>query len=115
MEFMDIVKNRYAVRQYDDRKVPEETIRQLLEMIRYAASAINLQPWKIKVISDQATKEALSSATPDFNQPQIRTCSHLLVLCADTDYPAIIDRYDKALISRGAPSRCARSVSRPGL
>ncbi len=108
---MEIVKNRYAVREYDDRKVPEETVRQLLDMIRYAPSAINLQPWKIKVVSDRATQEALCSATPAFNQPQVRTCSHLLVLCADTDYPAIIDRYDKALIAREVPAEMRSFVT----
>lgn len=102
VEFIDIVRKRYAVRQYKDEKVPEETIRQLLDIIRYSPSAINLQPWKIKVVSDQATKDALFPAT--FNQQQVRSCSHLLVLCADTDYPALIDRYDKALAASGAPA-----------
>jgi len=108
VEFIDIVKNRHSVRRYEDRKVPEETIRQLLEMIRYSASAINLQPWKIKVVSDPATKEALFPAT--FNQQQVLSCSHLLVLCADTDYPAIIDRYDKALAASDAPAEMRSAI-----
>ncbi|MGZ7117813.1 MAG: nitroreductase family protein, partial [Methanobacterium sp.] len=41
------------------------------------------QPWKIKIISDESIKEKLSPATMD--QPQIESCSHLLVFCADTD------------------------------
>jgi nitroreductase len=70
---MDIVKNRYAVRQYQPKAVPEETIRELLEMVRYSVSAINLQPWKIRVVSGQETKDSLFSAT--FGQNQVRTCS----------------------------------------
>ncbi len=101
MEFKDIVKNRYAVRQYQPKAVPEETIHELLEMISYSASAINLQPWKIKVVSDPATKEQLLPVS--FNQPQITGCSHLLVLCADTDYPAIIAKLDAAIAATGAP------------
>ena len=85
MEFMDIVKNRGSIRQYEDRKVPEETIRELLEMTTYAASAINLQPWRIKVVSDQETKDKLFPVS--FNQNQVRACSHIFVFCADTDYP----------------------------
>jgi nitroreductase / dihydropteridine reductase len=101
VEFKDIVKNRCAVRQYEPKVVPEETIRELLEMICYSASAINLQPWKIKVVADQATKEKLFPVS--FNQPQITGCSHLLVLCADTDYPAIIAKLDAAIAAIGAP------------
>ena len=32
MEFKDIVKNRRAIRQYEAKPVPEETIRELLEI-----------------------------------------------------------------------------------
>ena len=50
MEFKDIVRQRYACRQYEDRKIPEDTIQELLAIIGYSVSAINLQPWKIKVV-----------------------------------------------------------------
>lgn len=101
MEFKDIVKNRGSIRQYEDKKVPEETIRELLEMTSYAASAINLQPWMIKVVSDQETKDKLFPVS--FNQNQVRTCSHIFVFCADTDYPAIISKLDAAMAAAGAP------------
>jgi len=101
VEFKDIVKNRYSCRQYQDNKVPEETVRELLEIIVYSASAINLQPWRIKVVSDQETKDKLFPVA--FNQEHVRSCSHLLVLCADTDYPAIIAKFDKSLIDTAAP------------
>jgi nitroreductase/dihydropteridine reductase len=101
MEFKEIVKNRHAVRQYQAKAVPEETIGELLEMIGLSVSAINLQPWKIKVVADRQTKDELFPAT--FGQTQVTTCSHLLVLCADTDYPAIIARLDTAMAGAGVP------------
>jgi len=101
MEFRDIVKNRRAVRKYQDRAVPEETIRELLDITRYAVSAINLQPWKIKVVSDRETKEKLFPAT--FGQNQVLDCSHLFVFCADTDYAAVIRVVDKAMRAGGVP------------
>ena len=60
------------------------------ELVRFAPSALNLQPWKIKVITDKKTKEALRPATND--QEQVTTCSHLLVFCADADYDSLIAR-----------------------
>jgi nitroreductase / dihydropteridine reductase len=100
VEFKEVVKNRYACRQYQEKQVPEETIRELVEIMGYAVSAINLQPWKIKVVSDQKTKDKLFEAT--WGQTQVKTCSHLLVLCADTDYQAIIAKFDKTLAAANA-------------
>jgi nitroreductase len=101
MDFKEIVKNRYSVRQYRDEAVPEETIEELLEIIGCSVSAINLQPWKIKVVADQETKEKLLPVT--FGQTQVTSCSHLLVLCADVDYPVLIAKLDSALADADAP------------
>jgi nitroreductase/dihydropteridine reductase len=73
----------------------------LLEMISCSVSAINLQPWKIKVVADQETKEKLLPST--FGQTQVTDCSHLLVLCADVDYPALVAKLDGALAVAGVP------------
>jgi nitroreductase len=48
-------------------------------MIRFAPSALNLQPWKINVVTDQKVKEELNPAA--FNQEQVTICSHLFVFC----------------------------------
>ena len=101
MEFKDIVKNRSSIRQFEARAVPEETIGELLDITRYAASAIDLQPWKIKIVSDQETKDKLFPVT--FNQDHVRTCSHLFVFCAETNYPAIISSLDAAMVAAGTP------------
>jgi nitroreductase/dihydropteridine reductase len=79
--FHDLVQRRYAVKKFDGRKIPEEQMQELYEIIRYAPSGLNLQPWKIKVIADPAMQQKLLSASWD--QPQITTCSHLLVFCAN--------------------------------
>jgi len=47
MLFKDIVMQRYAVKKFDGKKVSEDLISELLELVRFAPSAINLQPWKI--------------------------------------------------------------------
>jgi len=83
MDFMKIARTRYATKKFDGKRVPEEKIENLLEMIRLSASSFGLQPMKVKIITDRATKEKLVPAS--LNQPQIATCSHLLVFCAYTD------------------------------
>ncbi len=108
MEFKEIVKNRHSVRQYRAEAVPQETIDELLEMISYSVSAINLQPWKIKVVADQETKEKLLPAT--FGQTQVTACSPLLILCADVDYPALVAKLDGALAAAGVPDEMRQGM-----
>jgi len=99
---------RYATKRFDGRAVPEETIRELLELVRLAPSAINLQPWRIKVVTDAATKERLLPAA--FDQPQVTTCSHLLVFCADPDYDGLIRKLEGLLSSNNVPNEMREMV-----
>jgi nitroreductase/dihydropteridine reductase len=88
--FHDLVQRRYAVKQFDGRKIPEEQMQELYEIIRYAPSGLNFQPWKIKVITDPEVKQRLLHASWD--QPQITTCSHLLVFCANENLKGQIEK-----------------------
>ena len=100
MEFKDIVMKRYATKKFDGKKIEQKKVDELLEIIRMSASSFGLQPYKIKVISDQKLKEELSPAT--WNQPQINSCSHLLIFCADTDIKTHVNLLEKAMIKNGA-------------
>ncbi|MEN6342688.1 MAG: nitroreductase family protein [Methanospirillum sp.] len=106
--FQECVMQRYATKRFDGRAVPEETIRELLELVRFAPSALNLQPWRIKVVTDPATKERLLPAA--FDQPQVTTCSHLLVFCADPDYAGLIRKLDGLLRKNGVPDEMRETV-----
>ncbi|MGV8162036.1 MAG: NAD(P)H-dependent oxidoreductase [Candidatus Nanoarchaeia archaeon] len=83
MKFDEIVKQRYATKKFDGKSIPKEQIEHLKDMIRFSASSYNVQPWKVKIVVDSKIKEKLLVAS--YNQPQITTCSHLLVFCADTN------------------------------
>ena len=100
MEFEKIVHERYAVKLFDGRKLPEEKVNKLFEIIRYAASSFNIQPWVVKVVTDQKIKERLTPAS--MNQKQIESCSHLLVFCANKDIAGNINRLEKLMKKAGA-------------
>ncbi len=108
MEFADIVMSRYATKKFDSRKIPETKINELLELVRFAPSALNLQPWKIRVVTDQEIKEQLRPAA--FDQEQVTSCSHLLVFCADPDYDSLIHRLGRLLKKSGVPEEVQRMV-----
>jgi nitroreductase / dihydropteridine reductase len=101
MQFKDIVMERYATKKFDGTTIPDEKIDELIELIRFAPSALNLQPWRIRIVSDQKIKEQLKPAA--FNQEQITTCSHLLVFCADPDYNDLIRKLARLLKDNNVP------------
>ncbi|NUM43024.1 MAG: NAD(P)H-dependent oxidoreductase [Leptospiraceae bacterium] len=105
MDFLEITKQRYATKKFDGKPIPEDKMQQLYEMIRLSASSFGLQPWKIKIVTDSTVKEKLGKASWD--QPQVTTCSHLLVFCADSNIDALIAKYHDLLKASGMPSEKA--------
>jgi len=100
LTFKQIVEQRYATKKFDGKIILQEKVDELLEMIRLAPSSFNIQPWKIKIITDQAMKEKLLAHS--WGQQQATTCSHLLIFCANTDIKGNIDLLRKTMIENGA-------------
>ncbi len=100
MHFSDIVKSRFATREFNGEMISEEKIHELLEIIRHAPTSFNLQPYKVKVVKDQETKDALFPYA--YNQKQVSTCSHLLVFCIDTNVEKLIDKLEEHMIKAGS-------------
>lgn len=100
MEFKDIVMSRYATKKFTDKKLTQEQVDDLIELIRHSASSFNIQSWKIKIVSDKETLQKLYPAT--FSQPQILSCSHLLVFCADNNLIELADKIKQQLLDLGS-------------
>jgi len=109
MEFADCVMQRYATKKFDGKKIPENKVNELLDLVRFAPSALNLQPWKIKIVTDQKIKEELKEVSND--QEQVTTCSHLLVFCADSDYDTLIKRLGALLGKNHVPDDVAKKIT----
>ena len=101
MEFINIIMQRYATKKFDKRRLDDVKVGQLFEMIRYAPSGLNLQPWKIKVVKDQKVKEELFPVS--WNQEQITTCSHLLIFCADTNLEGLMANLEDLMRKNRVP------------
>ncbi|MEM0473415.1 MAG: NAD(P)H-dependent oxidoreductase [Candidatus Aenigmatarchaeota archaeon] len=110
MEFEKILKERYAAKSFDRKKIPQELVDRLVEIIRMTPSSYNVQPWKIKIIEDDEIKKKLMPAS--YNQPQVETCSHLLVLCADTDVEKNVDKVTELMIKEGVEKDKANAYSK---
>ena len=103
MEFREVIMRRFATKRFEERRIPDDVIDQLLEMVRWAPSGLNIQPWRIKVVTDPGLMEELSAAAWD--EPQIKSCSHLLVFCADTDYAGLVRRLLPGMKAAGVPDK----------
>ena len=101
MEFKELLMSRYATKKFDGKIIDDNKIDQLFDMIRYAPSALNLQPWKVKVVTDVETKKKLSAASME--QAQINSCSHLLVFCADTNLNEKAEKITQLMEKVGVP------------
>lgn len=60
MSLVDIILSRRSIRRYEQRPIPEEIMRLILEAGRMAPSAANRQPWHFIVVTEQELKEKLS-------------------------------------------------------
>ncbi|HEX3053563.1 MAG TPA: nitroreductase family protein [Aggregatilineaceae bacterium] len=56
------MQSRRSIRRYQDRSVPDDSIRRLLDAAIWAPSAHNRQPWRFAVIVDPERRASLAQA-----------------------------------------------------
>jgi nitroreductase len=59
MDVFEGIRTLLAVRQYQDRPVPEPTVGRIVEAARLTGSAMNAQPWHFIVVQDRDTLREL--------------------------------------------------------
>lgn len=80
MNFLELVKARYSARKYDSRPVETEKLDYIMECVRLAPSAVNLQPWRFRVVTDEATLKALQQC---YKREWLATAPCIIVACID--------------------------------
>jgi nitroreductase len=64
MEFQELIRRRYSVREYRSDPVPDEALERILEAGRLAPTAANRQPFRIVVLHARGRQEALARVYP---------------------------------------------------
>lgn len=59
MRFLDLTKQRYSCRSYQERAVEKEKIEYVMECVRMSPSAVNRQPWRFRVVESEADRQRL--------------------------------------------------------
>ncbi|MDK2601046.1 oxygen-insensitive NAD(P)H nitroreductase [Vibrio vulnificus] len=88
MTIVQAAQSRYSTKAFDaSRKLPEEKVAAVKELIRMSASSVNSQPWHFIVASSEEGKARIAKATQGgfaFNERKILDASHVVVFCAKT-------------------------------
>ncbi|MBQ3183142.1 MAG: nitroreductase family protein [Clostridia bacterium] len=64
MNFSELIKDRYSVRKYKDKPVPEDILDRIIEAGMYAPTACNNQPQKIYVAKSKEAIDRLKECSP---------------------------------------------------
>ena len=80
MEFLDLAKSRFSLRNYKDIPVEKEKLLQILEAGRLAPSAANFQPWHFIVATETQVLEKLYEVYP---RDWIKKAPVIIIACSD--------------------------------
>ncbi len=77
---------RYTTKAYDpNKKIPDETVQKLKDLLRLSPSSVNSQPWHFIMASTPEGKERVAKGTDEkfpFNSPSIRNASQVIVFAS---------------------------------
>ncbi|NMA94843.1 MAG: nitroreductase [Clostridiales bacterium] len=80
MNFTNIARKRFAVREFADKPVKEEDILKILDAARIAPSACNYQPVHFVVLRDEIQKELVCST---YDGEWLQKAPVIIVVCGD--------------------------------
>ncbi len=97
--FMEAMDFRHACKVFDEsKKISDEDINYILEIGRKSPSSFGMEAWKFLVITNEKLKAKLRPACWD--QVQITSCSHLVVILAGIDSVKVESGLPKKRFSR---------------
>lgn len=89
MDVFKAVRTILAVRRYQDKPVPEDVVRRIVEAGHLTASSMNLQPWHFIVVEDRDTLRALGALA--MTGPYIAQAAFAVVVAVDQTRFAVSD------------------------
>ena len=85
MTFLDLVKQRYSCRSYQEKSVEQEKLDYVMECVRLAPSAVNKQPWMFRLVKDEAEKAKLREC---YNRDWFNSAPMYIICSILHDHPA---------------------------
>ena len=77
----EVIPHRRDTTSFESESIPDEMLRDILELGLLAPSGYNLQPWRMVVVRDPEMKKQLRAAA--MNQRQVEEAPVVIVACGD--------------------------------
>lgn len=84
MNVAEAIRTRYSCRSYEDRAIEKDKLDAVLEAVRQAPSAKNLQDWRLVVVTDKEIRRRLAAAAN--NQTFIENAGAIIIACTVSDH-----------------------------
>lgn len=82
MALIDLVTERFSARKFTAEAVSDDDLTYVLECVRLAPSACNLQPWKFVIVK---SKEGLKKVQQCYDRPWIATAPLVVIAYKQTE------------------------------
>jgi nitroreductase len=90
MDVKDAINKRRSIRKWQNKEIPEEAIKELLEAARRAPSAKNVQSHKYFIARGKIKSELVEGGA--FKRPFVGEAPLIIVCCADpSEYPESVE------------------------
>jgi nitroreductase/dihydropteridine reductase len=123
MDILSAAKKRHTAKAYDsERRIPEEVMQQVYDLLRNSASSVNSQPWHFIVANTPEGRARIAKATQGgyvYNAAKVNDASHVIVLCARVDMDeahldALLEQEERDGRFRDAQARAGQDATRRG-
>lgn len=85
MDAIECLKKRRSIRDYEEKEIPKEVLKEIINCARFAPTARNEQPWEFIVITEKETLKKMGDMAP--NGSFIKdSVACIAVFCKDTKY-----------------------------
>ena len=81
LDVREAAARRRSIRAYDQTPIPATDLEAILDVVRLAPSAFNVQPWRFVVVETPELKARLAEAA--YNQRQVQSAPAVIVLYTD--------------------------------
>lgn len=121
MDILSAAKKRHTAKAYDaERRIPEEVMQKVYDLLRNSPSSVNSQPWHFIVANTPEGRARVAKAAQGgyaYNAAKITDASHVIVLCAriDMDEPhleAVLEQEQRDGRFRDEQARAGQDATR---
>jgi nitroreductase len=85
MEFELLNQSRHAVRTFDGKKIPTETVKDIIMEATHAPSGINIQSWHFVILESKEKLQRLLEEVKPKNYPQLEQAGAIIIIFSDKD------------------------------